>query len=230
MQGGWPATADEGMRLRFCPLLCAALFESFVLMQLAAATDRNIKAKAADAETAFGVATAKEELKELEELRTLRQVWGKRSKLGLKEEPPEHEKKVAATTSFRQHITQQSEVQGVCGSHQRGAALSQHEGDVLALGVARPIRLDRPGVLGVRLPWPWDGIGALIKTMLLRHDITNGQRINSPRDCYNHIKRKLGDAWAQQQQSNGAVISWMTVLYAEQAAINVRRDLRSTRS
>ncbi len=71
------------MRLRFCPLLCAVLFESFVLMQLAAATDRNVNAKAADAETAFGV--AKEELKELEELRKLRQVWGKSSKLGLKE-------------------------------------------------------------------------------------------------------------------------------------------------
>ena len=66
---------------------------------------------------------------------------------------------------------------------------------------------------------PWDGIGALIKTML-RHDITTGQRINSPKDCYNHIKLKLGDAWAQQQQSKGAVISRRTVLYAEQAAIN----------
>jgi len=65
---------------------------------------------------------------------------------------------------------------------------------------------------------PWDGLGALIKTML-RHDITTGQRINSPKDCYNHIKLKLGDAWAQQQQSKGNVISRMTVLYAEQAAI-----------
>jgi hypothetical protein len=54
---------------------------------------------------------------------------------------------------------------------------------------------------------------------MLRHDITTGQRINSPKDCYNHIKRKLGDAWAQQQQSKGAVISRMTVLYAEQADI-----------
>ena len=54
------------------------------MMQMAAATDRNVKAKTADAETALVV--AKEELKELEELRKLRQVWGERSKVPLKEQ------------------------------------------------------------------------------------------------------------------------------------------------
>ena len=42
------------------------------MMQLAAATDRKVKAKTADAETALVV--AKEELKELEELRKLRRL------------------------------------------------------------------------------------------------------------------------------------------------------------
>ena len=41
-------------------------------MQLAAATDRKVKAKTADSETALVV--AKKELKELEELRKLRRV------------------------------------------------------------------------------------------------------------------------------------------------------------
>ena len=45
MHGGWPATADEGMRSQFSASLCAALFESVVLMQLAAATDRKVKAR-----------------------------------------------------------------------------------------------------------------------------------------------------------------------------------------
>ena len=53
-------------------------------MQMAAATDRNVKAKTADAETALVV--AKKELKELEELRKLRRVWGERSKVPLKEQ------------------------------------------------------------------------------------------------------------------------------------------------
>ena len=52
-------------------------------MQLAAATDRHVKAKTADSETALVV--AKEELKELEELRKLRRVWGERSTVPLKE-------------------------------------------------------------------------------------------------------------------------------------------------
>ena len=55
------------------------------MMQLAAATDRKVsKGKTADAETALVV--AKEELKELEELRKLRRVWGERSKVPLKEQ------------------------------------------------------------------------------------------------------------------------------------------------
>ena len=53
------------------------------MMQLAAATDRCVKAKTADSETAL---VAKEELKELEELRKLRRVWGERSKVPLKEQ------------------------------------------------------------------------------------------------------------------------------------------------
>ena len=60
------------MRSRFCASLCAALLECFVLMQMAAAADRHVKAKTADSETALVV--AKEELKELEELRKLRRV------------------------------------------------------------------------------------------------------------------------------------------------------------
>ena len=42
------------------------------MMQMAAAADRHVKAKTADSETALVV--AKEELKELEELRKLRRV------------------------------------------------------------------------------------------------------------------------------------------------------------
>ena len=43
------------------------------MMQIAAATDRKVKAKTADAQTALVV--AKEELTELEDLRKLRKVW-----------------------------------------------------------------------------------------------------------------------------------------------------------
>ena len=52
------------------------------MMQIAAATDRKVKAKTADAQTALVV--AKEELTELEDLRKLRKVWGERSKVPLK--------------------------------------------------------------------------------------------------------------------------------------------------
>ena len=70
-------------------------------MQLAAATDRHVKAKTADWETALVV--AKEELKELEELRTLRRVWGERSKVPLKEQVAESKQtKVAVRTPFGQ--------------------------------------------------------------------------------------------------------------------------------
>ena len=70
-------------------------------MQLAAATDRCVKAKTADSETALVV--AKEELKELEELRTLRQLWGERSKVPLKEQVAESKQtKVAVRTPFGQ--------------------------------------------------------------------------------------------------------------------------------
>jgi len=61
------------------------------LMQLAAATDRKVKAKTADAQTALVV--AKEELTELEELRKLRKVWGERSKVPLKEQVAESKQK-----------------------------------------------------------------------------------------------------------------------------------------
>ena len=71
------------------------------MMQLAAATDRNVKAKTADAETALVV--AKKELKELEELRKLRRVWGERSTVPLKEQLAESKQtKVLVTTPFGQ--------------------------------------------------------------------------------------------------------------------------------
>jgi hypothetical protein len=59
------------------------------------------KGKTADAETALVV--AKEELKELEELRKLRRVWGERSKVPLKEQMAgSKQTKVAVVTSFGQ--------------------------------------------------------------------------------------------------------------------------------
>ena len=71
------------------------------MMQLAAATDRNVKAKTADAETALVV--AKKELTELEELRKLRRVWGERSTVPLKEQLAESKQtKVLVTTPFGQ--------------------------------------------------------------------------------------------------------------------------------
>ena len=71
------------------------------MMQLAAATDRKVEAKTADAETALVV--AKEELKELEELRKLRRVWGEHSKVPLKEQVAESKQtKVAVVTPFSQ--------------------------------------------------------------------------------------------------------------------------------
>ena len=60
----------------FCVVVCCALRIRCV-MQMAAAADRHVK-------TALVV--AKEELKELEELRKLRRVWGERSKVPLKEQ------------------------------------------------------------------------------------------------------------------------------------------------
>jgi hypothetical protein len=57
------------------------------------------KGKTADAETALVV--AKEELKELEELRKLRRVWGERSKVPLKEQVAgSKQTKVGVVTSF----------------------------------------------------------------------------------------------------------------------------------
>ena len=71
------------------------------MMQLAAATDRKVKAKTADAQTALVV--AKEEPTELEELRKLRKVWGERSKVPLKEQVAESKQtKVLVTTPFGQ--------------------------------------------------------------------------------------------------------------------------------
>ncbi len=71
------------------------------MMQLAVATDRKVEAKMADAETALVV--AKEELKESEELRKLRQVWGEHSKVTLKEQVAETKQtKVAVVTPFGQ--------------------------------------------------------------------------------------------------------------------------------
>ncbi len=68
-------------------------------MQIAAATDRKVKAKTADSETALVV--AKKELKELEELRNLRRVWGERSTVPLKEQLAESKQtKVLVTTPF----------------------------------------------------------------------------------------------------------------------------------
>ncbi len=61
------------------------------------------KGKAADAESALVV--AKEVLKELEELRKLRRVWGERSKMPLKEQVAlagSEQTKVAVVTSFGQ--------------------------------------------------------------------------------------------------------------------------------
>ena len=70
-------------------------------MQIAAATDRKVKAKTADAQTALVV--AKEELTELEDLRKLRKVWGERSKVPLKEQVAESKQtKVLVTTPFGQ--------------------------------------------------------------------------------------------------------------------------------
>jgi hypothetical protein len=89
------------MRSRFCASLCAALLECFVLMQMAAAADRHVKAKTADSETALVV--AKEELKELEELRKLRRLWGECSKVPLKEQLAESKQtKVAVATQLGQ--------------------------------------------------------------------------------------------------------------------------------
>ena len=69
------------------------------MMQIAAATDRKVKAKTADSETALVV--AKKELKELEELRNLRRVWGERSTVPLKEQLAESKQtKVLVTTPF----------------------------------------------------------------------------------------------------------------------------------
>ena len=71
------------------------------MMQLAAATDRKVKAKTADAQTALVV--AKEELTELEDLRKLRKVWVERSKVPLKEQVAESKQtKVLVTTPFGQ--------------------------------------------------------------------------------------------------------------------------------
>ena len=71
------------------------------MMQIAAATDRKVKAKTADAQTALVV--AKEELTELEDLRKLRKVWVERSKVPLKEQVAESKQtKVLVTTPFGQ--------------------------------------------------------------------------------------------------------------------------------
>ena len=60
---------------------------------------------------------------------------------------------------------------------------------------------------------PWDGIGALIKTML-RHSITTGHdieadgvRIMTPEDCATHMRGQLGEEWAKDQRRKRAVIS-----------------------
>ena len=77
---------------------------------------------------------------------------------------------------------------------------------------------------------PWDGIGALIKTML-RHSITTGHdieadgaRIMTPEDCANHMRGQLGAAWADGQRFKGALISRMTVLYSNEDDILRRKD------
>jgi hypothetical protein len=77
---------------------------------------------------------------------------------------------------------------------------------------------------------PWDGIGALIKTML-RHSITTGHdieadglRIMTPEDCANHMRGQLGEDWAKDQRRKRAVISRMTVFYADEDVILRRKD------
>ena len=77
---------------------------------------------------------------------------------------------------------------------------------------------------------PWDGIGALIKTML-RHSITTGHdieadglRIMTPEDCANHMRGQLGEEWAKEQRRKRAVISRMTVFYADEDVILRRKD------
>jgi hypothetical protein len=77
---------------------------------------------------------------------------------------------------------------------------------------------------------PWDGIGALIKTML-RHSITTGHdieadgvRIMTPEDCANHMRGQLGEEWAKEQRRKRNVISRMTVLYADEKDIPRRKD------
>ena len=85
------------------------------MMQMAAATDRNVKAKTADAETALVV--AKEELKELEELRKLRRLWGECSKVPLKVQLAESKQtKVAVVTPLGRDAVSGSPTSGLASS------------------------------------------------------------------------------------------------------------------